>query len=601
MVEVGPSDMEREEVDLHRRDLLFGTIAAGITGTSIALLPPQAMAEGKAPSSPVPSTPQDNLCSLDWFAHSGGDADLATADPLTPTWRLVNLGIGWERQNMRIAGTTWLRKDFTLPLRLEGRTIRLDVKMAAAAVELWCNGRLVGENRDANQLMSFDLSVDLLKGGRPNQLALRVIDHIWTGGINEDVVRLVADGADSVLVVKEVVAPDNYVFPNGSGAEFGVSLETANGPARNVRLSVEVLSEFHATIYTGDAHVTLEGGSSLLRFDLGRLQPGFYQVVLRYSHGDRYGQRVFWFGVAPTLIAPMPHPPADFEDYWARAKRELAQVRPHFNMVLDAERSTQRHRVYSVEMASFDNVTVRAWYIVPVKPGRYPAVLNVPGYSVAQDPQRYQTDDDIVYLALDVRGQGRSRDVVNPGFGIPGLLGYRIDDPEHYVYKAMYLDCGRALEFLTSRPEIDHARVAVCGGSQGGGLAFASAALFPQMVKICVAASPYLGDFSAHMHIRDIYRGEMQSHVDHVPGVTWETIYRSMNLIDTVNLAPRIRCPVLMGTGLFDDDCPPRIGFAVFNNIQSSKNYRVYPHRGHMLWNEWERDSTTWLRQQLRL
>ena len=581
---------------------MLGAAAAGAIASLLPFPRPGAYAADKASPLPFPADDQESLCDLDWFAHYGDGPDLAAADPLTPVWRPANLGIGWERQNLRNGEVTWLSKDVSLPVALSGQGLRLDVKMAAAQVDAWCNGQPVGQNKAAGQPASFDLPAALLRWDRPNRLALRVSRHWWTGGVNEDIVRLVADGkARSGVVVEEAVAPADYIFPADADAAFDVSIKAPAGFDTALHLSVEVVSDFHATIFADASVISIGDGMPLRHFNLGRLQPGFYQVVLRYSHGDRHGQRVFWFGVAPTLIPSTPHPAADFEAYWARAKDELSQVRPDFKMVLDVARGTPRHRVYSVEMASFDGVTVRAWYIVPSKPGRYAAVLNVPGYSVAQNPDEYRKDDDIVYLALDVRGQGRSTDVVNPGFGIPGLLGYRIDDPEHYVYKGLYLDCGRALEFLLSRPEVDPARIAVAGGSQGGGLAFASAALYPDIVKACIAGSPYLGDFVDHMRIRDIYRGEMQGHVDHVPGVTWEGVYRAMNLVDTVNLAPRIRCPVLMGSGLFDDDCPPYIGFAVFNGIKSPKSYLVYPRLGHILWDRWEQDSKAWLRRQFRI
>jgi cephalosporin-C deacetylase-like acetyl esterase len=91
------------------------------------------------------------------------------------------------------------------------------------------------------------------------------------------------------------------------------------------------------------------------------------------------------------------------------------------------------------------------------------------------------------------------------------------------------------------------------------------------------------------------------AHLDQLDGVTWQDVYRSMGLVDTANLAPRIRCPVLMGTGLFDDDSPPHIGFAAFNRITARKSVRIYPDRGHDLGPQWQQDSRTWLRKQFAL
>jgi cephalosporin-C deacetylase len=363
-----------------------------------------------------------------------------------------------------------------------------------------------------------------------------------------------------------------------------------------------VISDAHAELFARSA--TLPPGEDSTRFTLGRLPTGFYQIVLRASQAGWHAQRVAWFAVAPTRVASRAEPVAGFDAYWRRARRELAAVPPRFEASLDPKHSTARHRVYSAQMASVEGVTLRAWYIVPATADasrRRPAVLHLPGYGEAMQPQRFMDDDELIHLVLDIRGHGRSVGEIHPGFGTPGFLGVGLGDPEHYVYKGAYLDGGRALEFLVTRAEVDARRIAVAGGSQGGGLALAAAALYPERVAACIAGMPYLGAFVEHLRIRAIYRWEMQTHLDRLDGVTWEDVHRTMSLVDTVNLAPRIRCPVLMGTGLFDDDCPPHIGFAVFNVITAPKAVRIYVDRGHDLGPQWQQDSTTWLRKQFAL
>jgi cephalosporin-C deacetylase-like acetyl esterase len=52
-----------------------------------------------------------------------------------------------------------------------------------------------------------------------------------------------------------------------------------------------------------------------------------------------------------------------------------------------------------------------------------------------------------------------------------------------------------------------------------------------------------------------------------------------------------------MGVGLFDDDCPPHINFAAFNNIKSKKEYYIMPHKPHNLGDEWHQYYGNWLRK----
>ena len=50
-------------------------------------------------------------------------------------------------------------------------------------------------------------------------------------------------------------------------------------------------------------------------------------------------------------------------------------------------------------------------------------------------------------------------------------------NPATYYYRRVFTDCVRAIEAARSHPAVDGGRVAVNGGSQGGGMALAAAGL----------------------------------------------------------------------------------------------------------------------------
>jgi cephalosporin-C deacetylase-like acetyl esterase len=54
---------------------------------------------------------------------------------------------------------------------------------------------------------------------------------------------------------------------------------------------------------------------------------------------------------------------------------------------------------------------------------------------------------------------------------------FNLDSRDNYYYKRVYLGCLRAVDLLTSLPEVDTSRIAVYGGSQGGALSIVTAAL----------------------------------------------------------------------------------------------------------------------------
>jgi len=174
---------------------------------------------------------------------------------------------------------------------------------------------------------------------------------------------------------------------------------------------------------------------------------------------------------------------------------------------------------------------------------------------------------------------------INPGFVTRSYVG-------------AYLDCVRAIDFLISRPEIDPTRIGVEGQSQGGGLAFATAALDPR-VAFCAPDIPWLGDWIGYTTASEWPREHYPELISRFPGLTIEDIHRVLSYVDTMNLADRIQCPVLMSVGLQDDVCPPRICFAPYNYVRSEKEYRVYPLAGHTVPNEHKRLKNQWMAQKL--
>ena len=127
---------------------------------------------------------------------------------------------------------------------------------------------------------------------------------------------------------------------------------------------------------------------------------------------------------------------------------------------------------------------------------------------------------------------------------------------------------------------VDENRVGVFGGSQGGGLSLACAALVPT-IKRCAPDYPYLSDYKrvwemdldkgAYEGLRYYFRSCDPRH-EHE-----DEIFEKLGYIDIQHLAPRIRAKVLMGTGLMDTTCPPSTQFAAFNKITSEKQVLVYP------------------------
>jgi len=307
----------------------------------------------------------------------------------------------------------------------------------------------------------------------------------------------------------------------------------------------------------------------------------------------------FNFAIDPEKMTTLADAKPDFAQFWQEAKSELATVDPQYNLIRVDSLSTDARDCYVVEMRSLGNVLVRAWLLTPKKPGKYPAVLTVQGFSTNMQSDWTFNDDNVVSLGLNIRGHGNSKDDVNPGF--PGFLTHHIENKEEYIYRGAYMDCVRAIDFLFSRPEVDTNRVAVEGGSQGGALSFVTAALCGNRIKVAVPLVPFLSDFPEYIRIAEWPANEWNEYAEAHPQFGIEGILNTLSYFDIKNLAPWITASVFMAVGLVDVTCPPRINFAAYNNLKTEKKYIVYPNSGHGLPAEFDDLRDRFIREKLGL
>ena len=176
--------------------------------------------------------------------------------------------------------------------------------------------------------------------------------------------------------------------------------------------------------------------------------------------------------------------PDDLDAFWADT---LAEARAHdlgatFTPVDTGLRLVE---TFDVTFRGFGGQPVKGWLQLPVgRTGPLPAVVQYIGYGggrgLAHELILYAVAG-YAHFVMDTRGQGSSWSVgetpdpdpdgapFHPGFMTRGVL-----DPATYYYRRVYTDAVRAVEAARSHPAVDATRVAVTGGSQGGGIAIAA-------------------------------------------------------------------------------------------------------------------------------
>jgi cephalosporin-C deacetylase len=555
-----------------------------------------------------------NLLKFDWKFKTGDDPQWAFEKFDDSGWNIIQAGGLWEMQGYPgYDGYAWYRQRIFIPLSLKagakekgGLTLYLG-QIDDADYTYW-NGELLGSTGDLpphyrgayDVQRTYDIPFDKIKWDTENILAVRVYDAGGGGGIYGEKIGCYVKGIEELVIIDPVFDRNDRLFLTPGEIKIPILIANHFSNKLSGSLTLKVVSDFGESVVSRKVDLTLQPGKSKQPvFNLGALNPGFYTVNAYFESPTDNKKTHFNIGIRPEEIVSPQDKPADFDDYWNRAKKELAAVEPQFKVIRQDSLCSSTREVFIVEMRSLGNILIRGWYIRPAKPGKYPAILHVQGYSTFLIPEWMYPGDDMVSFGLNIRGHGFSHDDINPGF--PGYLQYFLDDKELYIYRGAYMDCIRAVDFLCSREEVDKSRIAVEGGSQGGALSFATAALDNDRIALCVPQVPFLSDFPDYFKVAAWPAGEFHEYMAKHPEIAPGKIFETLSYIDIKNLASRIKAPVFMAVGLMDQTCPPHINFAAYNQLKVPKEYKVYPESGHGLPAEFNAIKYDWIRKQFHL
>ena len=403
-------------------------------------------------------------------------------------------------------------------------------------------------------------------------------------------------GAQNVVLKPVFEKSSNGIFTKGKEVHFGFSLKNQTKDQLDLEVVWKVATDQKEPVAQSEpVRIKVPAGEKRTsRYSAKIPAPGFYKGTLNCSwKGGRASQTV-QVGYAPEDILPPLTKEADFQKFWDGSLAGLAKVDPRYRLIHQPKLSAGPNDVYEVRMRSYGDVRVGGWYEVPKSKGPHPAMIRVPGYGANMKPVNLFTD--VIVLSFNPRGHGNSQEDVK---GKPGNYWIRgLDDKEGYYYQGAYLDCVRAVDFLCSRKEVDPARIAVKGGSQGGGLSFSTAAL-DKRISLCIPHIPFLTNWD--LYFKTSHWPEMDRWIEAKESRTWASTLKTLGYFDTMNMAPWIECPVFMGVGLQDAICPPVTNFAVYNRLKGKKEFLVYPRAKHYVDKEFHSLALKWMRKRFGL
>jgi cephalosporin-C deacetylase len=292
------------------------------------------------------------------------------------------------------------------------------------------------------------------------------------------------------------------------------------------------------------------------------------------------------------LRAYQPHLPApeDLDAFWSQTL-EKTRSHPLGATFTSIDSGLKVIETFDVTFAGFGGAPIRGWLHLPrTRPKPVAAVVEYLGYGGGRGLPHERTlwsAAGYAHFVMDTRGQGSGWSVgdtpdpdVTGSPSHPGFMTRGILDPATYYYRRVFADAVRAVDAVRAHGAVDSERVAVTGGSQGGALSLAAAAL-ADGVAATMPDVPFLCDFPRALTFTDSDPyGEvvryLRMHRDHV-----DAAMRTLAYFDLAILARNASSPALFSVGLMDAICPPSTVFAAYNAYGGPKEIVEYPFNDH--------------------
>lgn len=385
----------------------------------------------------------------------------------------------------------------------------------------------------------------------------------------------------------------------GETAEFKVAVLRSGTTIDNADVDFEAGPEMYPTVKKNK--VVLKDGT--MKWSGSMKQPGFYRLKVTAHVGGKDYVGTCTAAFSPEKLQPTTVNPTDFDEFWQNTLAEARKTPLEAKRRLLPERCTDKVNVYEV---SFQNIRQgsRTYGIlcVPVKPGKYPALLRVPGAGV----RPYQGDvwtaeQGAITLEIGIHGVPvtMNQSVYDDMFNgcLNGYWDYNMNNRDQCYYKRVFVGAVRSIDYIASLPEWNGKSLGVTGSSQGGMLSLVCAAL-DKRVTFYGAVHAAMCDHTASL--KGIACGWPHYFYYDKKNIDQKKVETS-RYYDGVNFARRITCPGWFSFGYNDDVVPPTTAYATYNTVTAPKELHPYQITAHYWvqeqWDEWE----AWLLKQMNL
>lgn len=269
--------------------------------------------------------------------------------------------------------------------------------------------------------------------------------------------------------------------------------------------------------------------------------------------------------------------PEDFDAFW---KSTYEEAHASFLDYFRAKQSFIHLDGFEIELISFRGISgnrLNGWIALPLeRTGKSRCFLWIPPYGRESSlPNAYTTRQGFVSMSFNFFGYDAFyQESYQPssGYFTEGIL-----DPHTWIFRGMAQNVFIALRVLRSQLEADEDRVAVCGMSQGGGIALWSGAQIPFVKCIC-ADMPFLCGMKEVLS-KPVHRYPLKEVTDFAQSIPLglERVLYTLAYFDTIHHATRVKTPALLSYGVKDPASKPANVRAAYDAIAGPKKLVEYP------------------------
>ncbi len=315
-------------------------------------------------------------------------------------------------------------------------------------------------------------------------------------------------------------------------------------------------------------------------------EPGFLSCRATFSGPEKkLWTALGGAGIDPTQIKPSQPVPADFDEFWAAQKKQLAAVplKSHLTPVKSPQAGTV---AFDVQVDAL-GAPVSGYFATPEKPQAksLPIILLVHGAGVRSSGLGSAAGwAKQNFLAMDINAHGLPNgkpDQFYTDLSNGELKDYRVrgrESRDTVYFRGMFLRLVRALDFLTAQPEWDGRTLVVYGASQGGYQAIVAAGLDTR-VTFFAAGVPAGCDHTGSLV------GRINGWPKFLPSPSPEPpdakVVQAVRYYDAMNFATRTKAGAVFSVGFIDTTCPPTSVYAAYNNVSGKKSIHTDPDAGH--------------------